>query len=85
MLLSLIPFLGPIVLFVLIAINLAKVFGKGVGTAVLIFFFAIVMYFVLSYGSARYLGTEAARYPLGQAPGAQIGGYQGDYQGSYRG
>ncbi|WP_197060589.1 DUF5684 domain-containing protein [Arthrobacter sp. L77] len=57
-----------IVLAVLLAINVAKVFGKGVGTAVLIFFFAVIMYFVLSYGSARYLGPEAARHPLGQAP-----------------
>ncbi|WP_434994751.1 DUF5684 domain-containing protein [Arthrobacter sp. Ld5] len=60
--------LANIVLVVLLAINLAKVFGKGVGTAVLIFFFNVIMYFVLSYGSARYLGREAARYPLGQAP-----------------
>ena len=81
--LVLLPFIPVvnIVLLVLLAINLAKVFGKGVGTAVLIFFFAVIMYFVLSYGPARYLGPEAARYPLGQAPNA----YAGSYQGSYRG
>ncbi len=71
-----------IVLVVLLAINLAKVFGKGAGTAVLIFFFTVIMYFVLSYGSARYLGRDAARYPLGLAPQQGIpGGYTpGQYQ-----
>lgn len=73
-LLSLIP-VANIVLIVLLAINLAKVFGKGAGTAILIVFFTVIMYFVLSYGSARYLGREAARYPLGQAPNAHA--YQG--------
>ncbi len=57
-----------IVLSVLLSINVAKVFGKGTGTAVLLFFFGIIMYFVLSYGDARYLGRDAARHPLGQAP-----------------
>lgn len=66
-LLAFIPVVN-IVLVVLLAINVAKVFGKGAGTAVLIFFFSVIMYFVLSYGPARYLGREAARYPLGQAP-----------------
>lgn len=73
-----------IVLVVLLAINLAKVFGKGAGTAVLIFFFSLIMYFVLSYGGARYLGRDAARYPLGQAPqpGHDAAGFQrsGQYQ-----
>ncbi|WP_174705245.1 DUF5684 domain-containing protein [Arthrobacter pityocampae] len=77
-LLAFIPVLQ-IVLAVLLAINVAKVFGKGAGTAVLIFFFAVIMYFVLSYGSARYLGREAARYPLGQAP-QQGPGAAGSYK-----
>ncbi len=57
-----------IVVAVLLSINVAKVFGKGAGTAVLLFFFSTIVYFVLSYGNARYLGREAARHPLGQAP-----------------
>ncbi|WP_394248841.1 DUF5684 domain-containing protein [Arthrobacter pityocampae] len=77
-LLSFIP-IANVVLFVLLAINLAKVFGKGAGTAILIFFFAVIMYFVLSYGSARYLGREAARHPLGQAP-QQGPGAAGSYK-----
>ncbi|WP_181035070.1 DUF5684 domain-containing protein [Arthrobacter sp. B0490] len=73
-----------IVVVVLLAINVAKVFGKGVGTAILLFFFSTIMYFVLSYGGARYLGREAARHPLGQAPRQShgpVGAYQpGQYQ-----
>lgn len=81
--LSFIP-VANIVLLVLLAINLAKVFGKGAGTAVLIFFFSLIMYFVLSYGGARYLGPDAARYPLGQAP-QQGYGAAGSYQpGQYQ-
>ena len=64
-----------IVAQVLLAINVAKVFGKGLGTVFLIFFFSIIMYFVLSYGSARYLGREAALRPLGSAPQAHAGSY----------
>ncbi|MUK00460.1 signal peptidase I [Vibrio cholerae] len=66
-LLSFIPGVN-IVLLVLLAINVAKVFGKGVGIAVLGFFLPVISYFVLSYSDARYLGRDAARYPLGQAP-----------------
>jgi hypothetical protein len=79
-LLSFIP-VANIVLIVLLAINLAKVFGKGAGTAILIFFFSLIMYFVLSYGGARYLGPDAARHPLGQAP-QQGYGATGSYQPS---
>jgi hypothetical protein len=67
LILSFIP-VANIVLLVLLAINLAKVFGKGTGIAVLTFFLPAIAFFVLSYGDARYLGPDAARYPLGQAP-----------------
>lgn len=81
-LLAFIP-VANIVLLVLLAINVAKVFGKGAGSAVLIFLFGLIMYFVLSYGDARYLGREAARYPLGLAPPA--GGTPVSYQpGQYQ-
>ncbi|KNC18463.1 hypothetical protein AC792_11995 [Arthrobacter sp. RIT-PI-e] len=69
-----IPLLN-LVALVLLAINVAKVFGKGVGTAILLFLFAVIMYFVLSYGSARYLGREAAQRPLGSAPRTPTGAY----------
>ncbi|MBG6225445.1 putative membrane protein [Arthrobacter sp. CAN_A2] len=73
-----------IVVGVLLAINVAKVFGKGIGTVILMVFFFTIMFFVLSYGSARYLGREAARHPLGQAPQQghdAVGSYKtGQYQ-----
>ncbi len=81
-LLAFIP-VANIVLLVLLALNIAKVFGKGAGTAVLIFFFNLIMYFLLSYGDARYLGREAARYPLGLAPpanGTPVSYQSGQYQ-----
>jgi hypothetical protein len=81
-LLAFIP-VANIVLAVLLSINTAKVFGKGVGTAVLLFFFSTIVYFVLSYGDARYLGRDAARHPLGQAP-QQAGVDQSFKAGQYQ-
>ncbi|UWX96840.1 DUF5684 domain-containing protein [Arthrobacter zhaoxinii] len=54
-----------IVAMVLLAINLAKVFGQTAVIAVLLVLFSFVMYFYLSYGSARYLGPQASKGPLG--------------------
>jgi len=52
-LLCLIPFVN-LVIFILIAIELAKVFGKGVGFALGLVFLPFVFYPVLGFGSAQY-------------------------------
>ena len=52
-LLCLIPFVN-IVIFILVAIELAKVFGKGVGFAMGLVFLPFVFYPVLGFGSAQY-------------------------------
>ena len=52
-LLCLIPFVN-IVIFILIAIDLAKVFGKGVGFALGLVFLPFIFYPVLGFGSAQY-------------------------------
>ncbi|MCQ1945986.1 MULTISPECIES: DUF5684 domain-containing protein [unclassified Arthrobacter] len=59
----LVPVLN-IVAAVLLAINLAKVFGQGVLIAVLIILFGVFVYFYLSYGSARYFGPQASKGPF---------------------
>lgn len=40
-------------------IKLAKAFGKGIGTGVLLSFFPFVMYPVLGFGTAQYVGTQS--------------------------
>ena len=63
-------FLVPILNFValvFLAINLAKVFGQSAGIAVLIALFSFIMWFYLSYGSARYFGPQASKGPFGLA------------------
>ncbi len=67
---GLVPFLN-IVAVVLLAINLAKVFGQTAVIAVLIALFSFIMYFYLSYGSARYLGPQASKAPFGAGNQAQ--------------
>lgn len=56
-----------IVAAVLLSMNLAKVFGQTAAIAVLTFFFSIIMYFYLSYSSARYFGPQASKGPFGLA------------------
>ena len=64
---GLVPVLN-IVAAVLLAINLAKVFGQTAVMAVLIVLFNIFVYFYLSYGSARYFGPQASKGPFGLNP-----------------
>lgn len=71
--LSMIPFLGfliAIALFVLIVmlyIDLAKSFGKGVGFAIGMIFLSIIFFPILAFGNAQYIGPAASQ---GQLPSA---------------
>ncbi|MGO9560697.1 MAG: DUF5684 domain-containing protein [Acidimicrobiales bacterium] len=61
--LGVIPFFGSLAVLVLAAIicnDLAKSFGKGTGFAVGLFFLGFIFSYILSYGSAQYLGPAAA-------------------------
>jgi hypothetical protein len=73
-----------IVIGIIVAVDLAKSFGKG---GLFAFFglivFSIIGYCILGFGSARYVGPAAvggaAQYPGGQYPGGQYPG--GQYPG----
>lgn len=54
----LIGWIGPLVLAFWKNINLAKSFGKGAGTGVLLTFFPFVMYPILGFGKAEYVGPQ---------------------------
>jgi hypothetical protein len=65
-----------IVIGIIVAVDLAKSFGKGGLFAFFgLFVFSIIGYCILGFGSARYLGPAAAggaaQYPGGQNPGQQ--------------
>ncbi len=53
---ALIPYVGGLVLWIIISIDLAKSFGKSGGYAALIVFFAPIMLLILGYGSSTYRG-----------------------------
>lgn len=54
----LIGWIGPLVLLFWKDIKLAQAFGKGAGTGVLLAFFPYVMYPVLGFGKAQYVGAQ---------------------------
>ena len=58
-LLFLIPLVG-IVIAIIVAIDLAKSFGKGGGFAVGLILLGIVFYPILGFGSATYVGPAAS-------------------------
>lgn len=60
--LTLIPLVG-IVIGIILAVDLAKSFGKGAGFAVLLVLLPIIGYPMLGFGSARYVGPAAAPQP----------------------
>jgi hypothetical protein len=67
-----IPIVG-LVFLIIIAVDLAKSFGKDGGFAVLLILLPFIGYPILAFGDARYLGPAALA-------GAQYGGYpQGPY------
>jgi uncharacterized membrane protein YhaH (DUF805 family) len=57
-LLMLIPFVNLIILIIL-TIDLAKSFGKGVGFGLGLFFLGIIFFPILGFGSAQYQGPSA--------------------------
>jgi hypothetical protein len=52
-LLLLIPFVN-VVVGIILMLDLAKAFGKGVGMALVLVFFTVIGYLVLGFGSAQY-------------------------------
>lgn len=54
----LIGWIGPVVLSFWKNINLAKAFGKGTGTGILMTFFPFVIYPMLGFGKAEYVGPK---------------------------
>lgn len=56
--LFLIPVVG-IVVGIIVAVDLAKSFGKGGGFAVLLFLVPIIGYPILGFGAGRYVGPAA--------------------------
>ena len=66
-LLMLIPFVNLIILIILI-IDLAKSFGKGVGFGIGLLLLPVIFFPILGFGSAQYQGPTAG----GLAPAPQI-------------
>ena len=59
LLLILIPFVG-IVFGIILTVDLAKAFGKGVGFAIGLILLAPIFVLILAFGSAKYVGKTAA-------------------------
>lgn len=55
-----IPFVSFIILLIL-SVDIAKSFGKGIGFALGLFFLSPIFYCILGFGSAQYQGPAAAR------------------------
>ena len=68
-LLMLIPFVNFIILIILI-IDLAKSFGKGVGFGIGLFLLPIIFFPILGFGSAQYQGPAAGGLAPRTAPQA---------------
>ena len=58
--LLLIPFVN-IVILIILAVDLSKSFGKGVGFAVGIIFLSYIFILILAFGSAAYVGPAAKK------------------------
>jgi hypothetical protein len=56
-LLSFIPCVN-FVFSIILAINLAKAYGKGIGFGILMIFFTPIMYMVLAFSDAEYVGPK---------------------------
>jgi hypothetical protein len=68
-LLMLIPFVNLIIAIILI-IDLAKSFGKGVGFGIGLLLLAVIFFPILGFGSAQYQGPSAGRLTPRNAPQA---------------
>jgi hypothetical protein len=79
-LLWIIPLAGPFILIVhgvMIALDLARSFGKGTGFGVCTIFFSYVTIPILAFGDAVYQGPATGQqYPGQPYPGQQYGGQQ---------
>lgn len=58
--LSFIPFVN-FVIGIIVLIDVARAFGKGVGFAIGMLFLSFIFFPILGFGSARYLGPGASR------------------------
>jgi len=58
-LLMLIPFVG-LVIWIIVALDLAKVFGRGTGFAIGLMFLTPIFSLILGFGSDTYKGTANA-------------------------
>jgi hypothetical protein len=58
LLLLLIPFVN-IVIFIIMMLDLAKSFGRGVGFAVGLILFTAIWLLILAFGSSQYIGPAA--------------------------
>ncbi len=56
------------VVSIITIVKLAKVFGKGVGTILLLLFFSPVGYVMLAFGSAEYIGIEGKKEEMEISP-----------------
>lgn len=71
MLASIIPFVGwivSLVVSIIVANDLSKSFGKGVGMTVLLVLLPVIGYPILGFGDAKYAGPAAAGQPGGVQP-----------------
>lgn len=57
--------IGLAVLGIIIAIDLAKSFGRGSGFGIGLAFLGIIFYPMLAFGSAKYVGPAAAKVAVG--------------------
>ena len=57
-LLALIPCVGSLIYCILLAVKLSPAFGCGVGTTIGLIFIPGIMYLVLGFGSAQYVGPQ---------------------------
>ena len=61
-LLCFIPVVGIVIAFIL-ALDIAKKFGKGAGFGVGLFFLGFIFYPILAFGDAQYEGSDAGSPP----------------------
>ena len=71
LILMLVPFVN-FVIWIIVALDLAKSFGKGTGFALGLIFLSVIFILILGFGDARYVGPAAAPGGMG-APGGGMG------------
>jgi hypothetical protein len=69
-LLLLLPWLGSLIILIIVGIGLAKSFGRGGGFAVGLILLSVVFYCILAFGSSTYIGPKGEG-PAG-APGEEV-------------